>query len=171
MVSTAQAGLVQPVTYMSTELVQGLAQGTFSLITFYFVRYTYPHTQLTQLKIYDRVNFHVPTTHHKEWHQVISVPFEDSSPQTSLALHNCRHLYFCLCPFLCLPHASQISGSSILPSPHRYSLPFLCFLPLGDPFSLITPTPFLCDSLSISSSWFKKLLVSALMSFWWWLFD
>ena len=88
MVSTAQAERVQPVTYMSTELVQGLAQGTFSLITFlfYFVRYTYPHTQLTQLKIYDRVNFHVPTTHHKQWHQVISVPFEDSSPQTSLPL-------------------------------------------------------------------------------------
>ena len=74
------------------------------------------------------------------------------SLQTSLDLPSSSQLpsflYFSLCPFLCLPHASQMA-LHILPSPHRYSLPFLCFLPLCDAFSLITSTPFLCDFLSL----------------------
>ena len=144
------------------------------------MRTTYPHIQLTQLKIYDRVNFHVPTTHHKQWHQVLSVPFEDSSPQNSLSSvqfsrsvvsdslqpHESQHarppspspyprvssrapslLDFSLCPFL--SPSCFTDGSSILPSPDRYSLPFLCLPHLCDAFSLITPTPFLCGSLSL----------------------
>lgn len=89
----------------------------------------------------------MPTTHQKEWHWVISVPFEDPSPQTSLALHNAvACISVSVLSFVSL---MLIDRSSFLPSPHRYSLPFLCFLPLGDPSSLITPTPFLCGSLSL----------------------